>query len=72
MFERKIWEPILEKLRAVLLIQPSSKERDVIFNTIQKLGYNLWHRSELPSWCYATDIDFLEWVNCNGRIEFRA
>lgn len=71
MFDRKIWEPILEKLRAVLLIQPPSIERDVIFNTIQKLGYNLWHRSELPTWCYATDLDFLEWASCNG-IEFRA
>ena len=72
MFDRNVWESLLEKLRAVLILQPSSKEKDVIFNTILKLGYNLWHRSALPDWCYATDIDFLEWAGVYGKIDFRA
>jgi len=72
MFDQRIWEDILEKLQSFLLSQPPSKERDIIFNTIQKLAYNLWHRSSLPDFCYATDLDFIEWINCGNGIEFRA
>lgn len=74
MIDKTVWEPILEKLRAVTLIQPYSVEREMIRIYLEELRYRLWHQTTgiLPKWCYATDIDFLEWTGCGGRIELRA
>ena len=32
------------------------------------LEYSQWHRRHAPSWCYCTDLDFIEWRSGRGIV----
>jgi len=38
----------------------------------KSMTYNDWHRNALPSWCYCTDVDFLEVRYVNGEMKIVA
>lgn len=40
------------------------------FTNNRDLRYSHWHREALPGWCYATDLDWIEWRSDKGIVAF--
>jgi len=62
MFERRIWENMLQQVEGFIKVSfEESNEKKALLFWLTELKYHYWHNSPpLPKWCYAMDLDFLE------------